>query len=201
MDYNVLGPANVASRPNASPLLSISENNGTRTDSFVFQWGGTSWLPLGGAIDPNTGVILQNGPPIAVSTTGRPFVFLYESASLLGAASGRVREWSGTSWDVVGAAINPVTGQGLADGALGLDSADRPIVVLREPSGASARTNAYAVRWTGAAWTNMGGALNPVPAQDVTNASMAMDSKGRPAVVLTVSDGSVTNAYVYRSNN
>jgi hypothetical protein len=101
----------------------------------------------------------------------------------------------------VGAAINPVTGQGLADGALGLDSADRPIVVLREPSGASARTNAYAVRWTGAAWTNMGGALNPVPAQDVTNASMAMDSKGRPAVVLTVSDGSVTNAYVYRSNN
>lgn len=182
------------------PLVAFDESDGTVVNGYVYQWNGSAWLPVGGAINAVAGQSFAGNPQLAITSVGRPTFVSQESDGVL--SNYYVMQWSGSAWTQRGPLLNPVAGQspGANSKSFALTSADVPVMMFRELNAAATATDVWVQKLVGASWQTIGQTFNPVPGQTPGNSNMTLDPKDRPIVSVTESDGNYANCYAYRAN-
>ncbi len=191
--HNSLHPA-LALAVDGKPVVAFYEYDGSHSNVYVQRWTGSTWQPVGGALNAVSG---QNArwPVLALDSNGRPIVGFIEVDGQY--QNVYVRQWTGSDWQAVGGPVNAVLGHGVdLHAVLALDGNGKPVVAFYESDGS--HSNVYVQRWTGSTWQSVGGALNAVSGQDAGQPVLATDDSGRLVVAFPESDGSHYNVYVRR---
>jgi hypothetical protein len=172
---------------NGWPVVAFETEGGTAI--HVKRWDGAGWTTLGGPVET------------AASGLGRPFVafdasntaYLAYHRAVSGVVNVVVRRWDGTSWAPLGGSLN-------RDPTRGGD--ERPVIAVYAGAPVVARLDANAQgalevlvsRWSGSAWTQLGGVLNtasthghgPHVAADATRLFVAWAEQGTSSAAVYV---------------
>jgi hypothetical protein len=181
--------------PNGAPTVIFLESDGVRPKLYVEQWTGTAWSPLGNAIDLGASVTAASFGAPASDAAGHISLALLASDGTH--SNAYAESWSGTAWQPLGTAVNPVVGHDIVGKVNAvLNAAAQPILAFAEADN-SALSSAYVEQWNGNAWAALGGPINPVAGQSVGGQPpLAITKAGRPVVALAESDGTHANLYV-----
>ena len=138
---------------------------------------GGVWTPLGGALNfrPHTYTF---APQLAAGPGGVVAAWLEDQG---GTDNLFVKRWTGQSWDSLGTSLNVSAAQLAQRPNLALDLKGNPLVAWVEGQDGARRV--YARRWTGRAWTLLGGgALNAVQQRDARSVTVTVDGQNRAVV-------------------
>lgn len=185
-------PTSLTLDASGHPVLAIVEaRNALRPfqyQLYVKRWTGSSWQLVGGGSvnqDAEHGVLSGS---LALDGSGRPVVAWDEGdEETFEQRSVFVKRWTGTAWELVGG--GDVNALPLAFGpSLVLDGSDRPILSFLERAGSADPGLVYVQAFDGTAWQNVASGSNPAsdPTKNAYNASLALDSAGRPVLRYTV---------------
>jgi hypothetical protein len=98
-----------------------------------------------------------------------------------------VKRWTGTQWEQLGGALN--TGANDTTGQPRLAVANgKPVVAWTERNKTTLVEEAYAKRWDGSQWVQLGGLLNVSPTQNTYARGVVIDANDRPVVMLSYYD-------------
>ena len=168
------------------------ENSGR---TRVYEWDGSSWSPLGAAIDGDAASDYAGTSVSLASNGSRLAVGAYRHDGANGENSGRTRvyEWDGSSWSPLGAAIDGDAAGDYAGYSVSLTSNGSRLAVgayLHDGANGvdSGRTRVY--EWDGSSWSPLGAAIDGDAAGDATGRSVSLASNGsRLAVGAFLHDG------------
>ena len=151
---------------------------------------GGLWTPLGGALNfrPRTYTF---APQLAAGRAAVVAAWLEDQG---GIDNLFVKRWTGQRWVSLGRSLNASALQFAQRPNLTLDLKGSPLVAWVEGQGGARRV--YAKRWTGHAWTLLGGgALNLSPQGDARSASVTVDGQNRAVVAWCEQAGAGTRSY------
>jgi hypothetical protein len=157
-------------------------------------WTGSSWTAVGGALNVDTSKN-ANEPGMA-SVGGTPYV-VWQEANAGNVAQVRVKRWDGSAWTSAGASLNAdPTRAGLNPHIA--DVGGMPHVTWREDStGVGTAYQVHVKSWDGAAWADVGGALNVNPTK-IAQASRISSVAGTPYVAWQENNASADQVHVAR---
>ncbi|GEM45569.1 ExeM/NucH family extracellular endonuclease [Deinococcus cellulosilyticus] len=168
--------------PNGLPVLTYHESaTGQSQNVYVKRWNGTSWDALGGALDVNA-TVASNNARLVVDSGNTPYVVWQENSGGTEGTNIFVKKWNGTSWDLLGSALDTTVTNSSSVPAMAMGPNNQPVVTWYE-SVTGESTNIYVKRWNGTSWVALGGALDTTAALNATNSRIAVDSSNRPIVV------------------
>jgi hypothetical protein len=172
--------------------------------AYILRWNGSSFDQLGDGSGYNAvpGSSLRLKPAIALDEHGQPYMALQELDTNYDVYVATYTDQKG--WANVGGKVNPTPGFDVGgQGLLAISKlTDRPFTAMLAL--ADTPTDAYALRWTDTDWAKIGGAINPVPGQEVTygTKAFALTSGDRPVLAVVEENGSGTkDAYVVKWND
>ncbi len=182
-----------------NPVVAFREYDGTHRNIYVQRWTGSTWQPVGGAVNAVPGQDVPEQEPaqaLALDGSGNPVVAFSESNGSHNNLY--VQRWTGSAWQSVGGAINAVPGQDIFyPPALALNASGNPVVAFFEFDGSY--FNVYVRHWSGSVWQSVGGAVNAVQGQNPFWIALVLDGSGNPVVAFTEFDGAhYYNVYVQR---
>lgn len=168
----------------------------TRHNVYVSYWNGSSWIPLGGALDRQIGRNTSS-PSLALNASDTPYVAWAEcySASVPWDNCPNyhifVKRWNGSSWVNVGNALDKVLSNNATEPSIAIGSDGFPVVAWQEGSGVA--TDVVVKKWNGSTWTTLSSALDVSLAEQALTPSLTIDNLNRPVVAWQESDP--VNAY------
>jgi hypothetical protein len=144
-------------------------NAGNVAQVRVKRWDGSAWTSAGAAL--NVDPTRAGFNPHIADVGGTPYVTWREDSNGVGTAyQVRVKSWDGAAWADVGGGLN-VDPTKIAQ-ASRISSVDgTPYVAWQEYNGSVEQV--HVARWTGSAWTTVGGALNLDPTKHAGQPSVA----------------------------
>jgi hypothetical protein len=122
----------------------------------VKSWDGAAWTSVGGVLNVNPSRIAQL--PSIASVAGTPYVAWEEYAGSF-VEQVHVARWTGSAWSAVGGILN-VDPTKHAESVTIAGVGGTPFVTWQDESTAG-KGQVYVARWTGSAWSAIGGALSP----------------------------------------
>ena len=131
------------------------------------------WVQLGGSLNIHPGEDAKR--PSLTIQNGMPFVAWQESNTFNSYSSVYVKRYNGSSWDLVGGAPLNHDRAAAAERPSLAASPAQLFVAWQEDNGANWEVRVKYFE-TGPSWNAIGGPLNVVPADDATNAVMALSS-------------------------
>ncbi len=170
------GIADLAVDGSARPVVALIDRTGPGPVVRVSRFEAGAWQPLGAQV--NAAGSEGANASLAVDAAGRPVVAYVENLYSL-----RVKRWDGAAWLPLGGGISPGT-YSVGGTSVAFMSDGEPVVAYSGYDASPTAPQIYAKRWdaVGAAWTALGGALNPDLTRPATGPSMAVDPAGRPVV-------------------
>jgi hypothetical protein len=169
----------------------------TAPQVYVSLWDGSSWKPMGGSLN-----VASSGwayDAAIVYLRGKPYVTWVER-SQAGVAQVYVKTWDGAQWTLVGSGtLNKDTRTGWAfRPSLAADDAGNTLYLgWIEQQAFGQKAQAYVQRYTGGAWTGIGGTLNADPIQGSAERISVAVVNGQPVAAWgEVKDGSLRQIYV-----
>jgi hypothetical protein len=134
-------------------LLAISKNSGfpftamrsdddTPPNAYAMYWDGAQWKKIGGAINavPNQ-TVTYGTKAFALTSEDIPLLAIVESDGV--ANNAYVLKWSGSEWQTMGGAVNPIPGQSINRLRMTLDDADRPIISMLDSNAINNKCYVY----------------------------------------------------------
>jgi hypothetical protein len=181
----------IAVNSSDNPIVAWSEFNtaNTNRDIYVKRWDGTAWIALGSALDTAANEDAL-APSLVLDASGNPLVAWQGSNNIY------VKRWDGTAWVSLGTALDFRLNNIAATPNIGINASGVPFVAWSEV--VNGNTNAYAKRWDGSTWVQLGGILDTSGPQPATNPSLAINNVGQPIVVLQEPDATSSNIYAKR---
>ncbi len=138
------------------PYVTFGEYSGSLGRIIVRHWTGSAWVQDGGQLDLNPSQSNKGWPRIAVYN-GEPYVTWYEqNASGIGQIY--VKRFNGAAWVQLGGSLNVSTLKAAMRPVLGFVGAT-PYAVWYEKNSKNV-DQIYVKKWTGSAWSLVGGSLN-----------------------------------------
>ncbi len=163
---------------------------GSQYHVWVHRWDGEAWHVHGGAPLNDGGDPAGPGIAIAVGSDDRPVVaWTAQVGTGSDALEVRVMRWTGSAWEGVGAARRRDPDRGAFSPHLTRDAHDALVLTWSErvQEGSEFSVDVYAERWSGSAWTALGGGLR----------GSLSSARGSQAAV--AADGSVFVGFVAES--
>jgi hypothetical protein len=174
------------------------QNDGTGTDAGhvrVFDWSGSVWTQVGADIDGEAAGDSFGGS-VALSSDGTRLAVGATSNDGTGTDAGHVRVFDlvGSTWTQVGADIDGEAAGDRFGKSVALSSDGTRLAV--SASGTGSNTGHVRVfDWSGSVWTQVGGDLDGVAAEDYFGQSVALSSDGtRLAVGGSLNDSGGSNS-------
>ncbi len=177
----------------------LNDDNGTESGHVrVYQWSGVAWVQLGADIDGEAAddfsgwalSLSADGNRVAVGATGN-------DGNGSGSGHVRVYTWTGAAWTQLGADIDGEAENNSSGSSVSL-SADGNRVAVGARGNDGNGTDSGHVRvytWTGAAWTQLGAAIDGEAARDESGRAVALSADGnRVAVGASGNDGNGTGS-------
>ncbi|HYE04727.1 MAG TPA: kelch repeat-containing protein [Planctomycetota bacterium] len=124
---------------------------------YVARWADGAWTALGGSLNADPAGWATDA--CAAVLRGVPHV-AWTERSVAGEARLRVKAWDGAAWRAVGATLNRTAGQAFRARLVADDATGALHVAWVEQAALGERAQAYVSRWSGGAWTPLGGSLN-----------------------------------------
>jgi hypothetical protein len=185
----VLSPA-IAVDSGDRPLVAWAEGPTDNQLIYVKRWDAPSWEQLGTQVSRNAGYHSRY-PRVIVDKQDRPLVAWSEGPGGIGNDSNvYVSRWSGTSWSLLGGALDSDLDNRAGVGSLALDQSDAPIVCVDEALDAPSPDNAFVKRWDGVSWHQLGDLLVVSPSRTRTNCGgLGLAGSGYPVVAIYESGG------------
>lgn len=141
-----------------------------------------TWHSLGAALNVDPGTLALS-PALALDGQGNPVVVWSEARKVGDPFELFVKRWTGTRWEQLGTTPLNVDPAGVASNfAVALDRTGSPYVIWNEGRDAPSRQNIYLKHWTGQAWEQLGGALNPNHRELAYDFSLVLNEAGEPQV-------------------
>ena len=171
--------ASIGIGPSATPVVSWTELVAGVQHIAVKQWNGTAWAQLGGPLN-RSATAHADGAYLVTDASGTPFVSFFEMGPL-----GRdiyATRWDGTSWVALGGVLDVDSTQTAWDPTMTLDAAGNPVTTWYETVLATGFNDNFVKRWTGTAWSQVGGGVKPSTTQNTIYPSVAVDGLDRPVV-------------------
>lgn len=147
----------------------------------VRRWTGTTWDRSPAFNDTST---FSRTPALALDRTGQPTVAWLQGEVL--ASNVYARRWTGQGWEALGGALNRHPDTYVAATRLVLDSQARPVAAWLED--VAGQDGLFVSRWTGQAWTPLGGRLGRGTA---SAPALAVDRHSRAVVAWVEERGGV----------
>jgi hypothetical protein len=142
---------------------------------YVHRYAINAWQPLSEALDNDLSLDAKF-TSVARTSSDRPIVAWTEQISASD-YNVYVKEWLGTAWKSLGT-VDKVAGNFTTSASIAMRSDNRPVVAFTESSNSNSLIDVFVRRWTGAAWQDVGGALNY---SDIDIApSLALNSANTP---------------------
>ncbi|MBZ4333145.1 Ig-like domain-containing protein [Corallococcus sp. AS-1-12] len=137
----------------ASALTDLAGNGVVSAPAWSFAV--PTWLPLGGAISAEGGATPANEVVLKLDLEDQPVIAWTESDGT--ARNVYVSRWTGTSWIILGGALNGLGAAGTDAGhpTLVIDSSNRPIVAWHESAGNGQIKSIFSRRWNGTTWETL----------------------------------------------
>ncbi|MCY1030441.1 Ig-like domain-containing protein [Corallococcus sp. BB11-1] len=140
----------------------------------VRHWNGQAWEQLAPAVTP----VLPNARAWnwqwGQGPQGHPILATEEKNEAQHQVV--VRQWNGSAWNLMGAAIDLRQGSTVHFLRMKVDAQGHPFLTWLEGASEGSPDVVYAMRWTGAAWQNLAITLTEAPA------ALAFDAAGAPCV-------------------
>jgi hypothetical protein len=184
-----------ASRPSLAldssdnPVVSWTEYGGvTSHNIYVKAWNGTSWTLIGtNALDTN---IVHKSLYSSLSLVNGSLAVAWQERSY---SSGRlyVKKYITKSWQDMGSLLDVAGDQSAVNSSVARSSSNSLVVAWDEDDSATGSRNVYVKKWTGSAWSSLGGALDKVLGADAENPSIALTSNGTAAHVAWQENGNI----------
>ncbi|GMU09340.1 Ig-like domain-containing protein [Corallococcus caeni] len=136
-----------------SALTDLAGNGVVAAPSWSFSV--PTWLPVGGAVSAEGGATPANEVVMKLDLEERPVIAWTESDGM--ARNVYVARWTGTTWSIMGGALNGLGAAGTDAGhpTLAIDKSNQPIVAWHEASGESQIISIFSRRWTGTFWETL----------------------------------------------
>jgi hypothetical protein len=142
------------------PVVAWRDDTSGNAEIYLRRWDGAAWVEVGGSATAG-GIsgdsALSAEPALALDGQDRPVVAWFEESS--GQYAIRLRRWTGTRWEDLGEGLSAGSVRSV-NPTLALDAVGNPVVCWHgfpPGAGAAARREVYLRRWSGAAWTDLGG--------------------------------------------
>jgi hypothetical protein len=179
---------------NGSPVVAWQEGNGTSIDNLYAKSYVTNvWQDLGSSLDFQS-VNSAINSVVARTPTNAPVVAWDEFDSGTSSRNVYVKEWTGSSWRLVGGALDRTLSNDAENPSLVLRTVtnNRPTVAFQE------NNNVYVRWWNGSSWVNVSeGAVDTNLVNDAVTPSLALETPRNYPVVAYAEDG---NIVVKRAN-
>jgi hypothetical protein len=135
--------------------------SGVPDSVWVHRWSGSAWEAIGGGpINDPTSVPVRQHVSLVLDDLDRPVVaWDARPGGLSAAADVRVSRWTGSAWVAVGTPRRRDPTHVSFRPFLALDAAGRPIVAWSERLDDTSTHDVFVDRWSGSAWTPLGGSL------------------------------------------
>jgi hypothetical protein len=144
---------------------------------YAARWDGSSWTVLGGGIlniNATTGWAAHS----SLATDGTNVFLAWEEQTALGQKSlGFVKKWDGTSWSLLGSALNADPVNGSAAGISLAVGQGAPTAIWAELSYGNLRQT-YAKQWNGTSWQQFGSSSVPPPPPPASAGLCDLNSDG-----------------------
>jgi hypothetical protein len=153
------------------------------SDLYVKRFTANGWQPFGRAIDVNVTNESYNSS-LARKSNDRPVVTWQEANNVY------VKEWTGTTWALLGNKLNTNGGQ---TPVIAMRSDDKPVVAWSENG-----SQVFVKFWNGSSWQSQGS----VSANTIQSFALAVGSANNPIVAYSAlgNDGEASNLYLKRWN-
>jgi hypothetical protein len=188
-------PVLLSSDGNRVAISAVSDNgNGENSGRVrVYQWSGTVWTQLGADIDGEAADD-RSGSAISLSYDGSRLAIGAEDNDGNGDRSGHVRvyQWSGTSWQQLGADIDGEAARDRSGRSISLsyDGNRLAIGAAQNSTNGSASGHVRVYQWSGTVWEQLGANINGEAASDYSGYSVSLSSDGdRLAIGAPYNDG------------
>jgi hypothetical protein len=180
---------------NGNLMVAWQEFNTLQHLIYVKHWTGNQWSLLGSPLNVDADEFAYQ-PSLAVDASGFPSVAWEEDA--LTTRNVYVKRWNGSSWTQLGSALNTTANDGAQNPSLAVDSSGNPVVAWEGDTlkGGDYQSDVYVKRWNGAAWVQLGGALDVSPGRNAIFPSLATASNGNFIVAWTEYEGFTSTLYV-----
>jgi PKD repeat protein len=180
----VTGEEGAQVAPEKTTVYTLTASNATGSDSAsvtvtVTVPGEASWRLLGGALNVHADWAAYY-PSMALAADGSPVVAWVEESGA--ARSVYVKRWTGSAWEALGGALNPMAGAGRP--ALALDASGDPVVAWSDANGAEEQFFVLNVdAWTGSGWRFLGSPVSrPIVGDEAIDLALVLDLDERPVV-------------------
>lgn len=145
-----------------TPYVAWAENNGSAFLGYVKYFNGSSWQPVAGILNVNSGHTA--GSTVLAFSAGTPYVAWQEENGV--SAQVYVKRYTGGQWQQVGSWLNQAGGNQAQHPWLTF-SGTTPYVAWEEANAATSLI--YVKRYNGAGWEMIGTPLNVNAADQATN--------------------------------
>ncbi|MFP2904524.1 Ig-like domain-containing protein [Pyxidicoccus sp. 3LFB2] len=177
-------PALVAAPESNELFVAWNEVQAGRSEVHFRHWNGESWEVLEGLPHPSEPEN-RYSPQLILSRSGKLFTGFV--AAFPGSKTGRVAEWTGSSWMEIGPSTY-CSPDGLAAFAMAVDTQDNPYVAVDEfyPTGDPNQGEVYVCRFNGQEWKSVGTPRSlPGVESRAALGHLAMGPDGSPVVTWT----------------
>ncbi len=135
-------------------VFSSYVNNG---QVYVKRWSGTTWQQLGAVFAKEPTEFLETYG-VYTNSQGNPVVAYSSDDATKNRVVIRVKQWNGSAWELVGTPFidSRFSGQATRIQDFTVDSSDRPYIFKFRSQGGGEINSYSVIRWTGAAWQDLG---------------------------------------------
>jgi hypothetical protein len=185
-----------------NPIVAYSEATGDYnstifaypSDIYVRRWTGTDWVQLGDMLDENSVDYAQN-PEIAVVTNDN-FIVAWNELDDQGSSNVYVKRWNGSTWQLLGGALDTDISNDARYPSLAIDSQGNPLVAFAEKE--NNVVHVYLKQWDGNSWQILGEPLNS-SLEEFQQPQLALDKNDTPLITFEkAGSGDKRELYVLR---
>lgn len=169
-------------------------NGGTGTNAGhvrVYEWDGTAWVQMGADIDGEAAGDLSS--TVSLSSDGNTVAIGAEQNDGNGNNSGHVRihDWDGTAWTPRGPDIDGAAAFDIAGYSVSLSPSGDTVAIGSFGNDGNGNLSGHTrvFRWTGATWTQVGGAINGAAGGDHSGWSVSLSAGGNTIAITALRNG------------
>ena len=185
----------IAVNPAGAVAVAVQESDGTHSNAYVSRWDGSTWQPVGGALNALSGHSADS-PLIALDATGSPVVAFEENNGVQ--FDTYAYHWTGGSWIGLGASLPSGSG-GSGPSGIAVDGAGN--VVVAAFMYGSSLDSGRVQRWNGSAWQAVGSNIVGPGGSNALPTGLVLDPvTGAPIIAYRAKQDGLDNAFVTRYN-